>query len=152
LKNKISSSILKEIEWLKEHTMNCAYHFTDRDEEYFRAFPIQRYQQLIGDLKKMVKNHDFLFSEIKELNIPKVYLYHPEFIFDTYFFHYNTPFYKEYDISIWVSICDIFKEMAGDVLEYMDYLRDELSTYPQNMEVWSKNRLHLLHHLRDTIQ
>lgn len=150
LENKISYSILEEIKWLNEHTMNCTYHFTDRDEEYFRAFPIQRYKQLIRDLKKMVKNHDVLFSEIKDLNISKVYLYHPEILFDNYFFHYNTPFYKEYDISIWVSVCDIFQEMAGDVLEYMDYLRDELSTYPQNMEGWSKNRLYLLHHLRDT--
>jgi hypothetical protein len=148
----LTSSIFYEIECLQDSIMNCTYRFTDCDELSIQNFPRERYFALICTLKKITRTFDTLFAEeekIEEFSFPPIYLKNPEFVFDHYFLHYQTPRFKEYDISVWVTMCDVFREMTTIILKRVNELKEELVLYPANMEQMTRTKEYLLKSLSE---
>jgi hypothetical protein len=147
-----NSPIFKEIDWIQDHIMNCSFHFTDRDDVYFANLqvPTQRYRNCLPILKKMARTYLTIFGPIDDIPFPSVYLRHPEFVFDHYFNHYQTPRFQEYDISIWVTLCDVFREMATKLIHRVKELTEELLSYPADMEAALRNKRYILDCISNT--
>jgi hypothetical protein len=144
----ISATIFKDLDWIQDHIMNCSFDFTDKDVHFAEKDFEKRYKSLIIHLRRITKTFFSLGKEVAELTIPEVFLHHPEFVFDNYFLHYRTPRFREYDISIWVTMCDIFREMFTAISLHIKEIIDEYMGYPEYFETLIKNKLYLVEFLQ----
>jgi hypothetical protein len=147
-------AILDEIDWLQDHAMNCSFQFSDIDDTYFQDMPLhtQRYNKLIPILKKIRKIYYAIFKKVKDLTIDEIYLHFPEYVFDHFFIHLYSDHRRTFDISVWVTICDIFREMTTAVLEKLKKVYQELETYTESFEKWTQEKRYALHYLQNELR
>jgi len=144
----IPETIFKDLDWLQDHMMNCSFDFADKDANFPQKDSAQKYKPLVVHLRRITKTFFSLGKEVAELTIPEVFLHHPEFVFDNYFLHFRTARFIEYDISVWVTMCDIFREMVNAIFSHINTIMEQYASFPEHFERLVKNKLYLVEFLQ----
>jgi len=133
---EIGYNILYDIEWLQDHIMSqlrCCCITRDR------------YQCLLIKLQRVLYLFFLFNDEIQIVNgVQSKTIFHsnPEFIFDNFIYHVNTPFFKQIDISVWINLCDDFTTMTKFLMNQIKQFKNKLSTYPEHMETLTAAKIY----------
>jgi len=138
---EVGYNILYDIEWIQDHIMSKS--------PYCKKTTHTRYQNLLVKFRRVLYLFFIFNTEIEIANgvQPKTVLHsNPEFIFDNFIYHIDTPFFRQIDISVWINLCDDFTTMTKFLMKQIKMLKTAMSTYPEHIETITKSKLYYLEH------